>query len=91
MYSFYFAISRFLFYLTFCGDVLVVYLVTFGVYVFMGVVDALVDTGNTVVISTINTPVVVVPDGKRSAIIYSACIVPYGSDKFSLKFPNTSR
>ena len=68
-----------------------VYLVTFVVYVFMGVVDALVDTGNTVVISMINTPVVVVPDGTRSAIIYSACIFPYGSDNFSLKFPNTSR
>ena len=68
-----------------------VYLVTFVVYVFMDVVYALVDNGNYVIISMINIPVVVVPDGTRSAIIYSACIVPYGSDKFSLKFPNNSR
>ena len=58
---------------------------------FMDVVSALVDTGNSVIISMINIPVVVVPDVTRSAVIYSACIVLYGSDKFSLKFPNTSR
>ena len=74
-----------------CGDVLVVYLVTFVVYIFMDVVDYLFDTGNTVIISMINIPVVVVPDMTRSAVIYSACIVLYGSDNFSLKFPNTSR
>ena len=68
-----------------------VYLVTFVVYMFMDVLDYLFDTGNTVIISMINTPVVVVPETRRSAVIYSACIVPYGSDKFSLKFPNTSR
>ena len=68
-----------------------VYLVTFVVYMFMGVVYALVDTGNSVIISMINITVVVVPDIRRSAVIYSPCIFPYGSDKFSLKFPNTSR
>ena len=62
---------EFHFYLTFCGDVLVVYLVTLVVYIFVDIVAALVDAENSGIISMINRTVVVVPNKTRAAIISS--------------------
>ena len=52
---------------------------------FVGIVSDLVHTGNPGFIAMINTPIVVVSDARRTAVIYSACIVPYGSDKLVSK------
>ena len=79
------------FYLIFCGDVLLIYLVTLVVYMLVDVVSALIDTVKYVIISMINRTVVVFTDTIRAAVISSACIVPYDSDKFSLRFPAISR
>ena len=57
------------FYIIFCGDVLVVYLVTLVVYMFVDIVYDLVHTGNYVIIAIINTPVAVVPYMTRAAVI----------------------
>ena len=53
---------------------------------FVDVVAALIDTGNSGIIEMINIPVVVVPYVTRSSVIFSVCIVPYGSEKFALEF-----
>ena len=58
---------------------------------FVDIVYALVHTGNPGFIAMINTPVVAVSDARRTSVIYSACIVPYGSDKLVLKIPAVSR
>ena len=55
------------------------------------VVSALIDTVKYVIISMINRTVVVFTDTIRAAVISSACIVPYDSEKFSLRFPAISR
>ena len=63
-----------------------VYLVTLVVYLFVDIVSALVNTENSVIIAMINTQILVVPYVTWAAVIYSACIVPYGSDKLALNF-----
>ena len=63
-----------------------VYLVTLVVYMFVDIVYALVNTENSVIIAMINTQILVVPYVTWAAVIYSACIVPYGSGKLALNF-----